>query len=756
MRSGYTYFMDSLSGSVERITFYNPENGYTVLRLRPESSGGTSLRRWQNRDGLITVVGNLPELSPGEHLRLEGRWDKHPKHGLQFHAEICEQTLPATIAGIRGYLGSGMIKGIGPKLAERIVASFQEKTFDVIEQHPERLLEVPGIGIDRQRRIAAAWEEQKQVKEIMVFLHGHGVSTNLAVKIYKTYGDASLETVQKNPYQLERDIYGVGFKTADKIAQALGLPMEHPSRIEAGIVFVLNEMIEDGHVYVPREILSARAAELLGVPPELIRPALEQLVQDDRIRVEMLPVGNHAERMNEVSEPRVPVIYLTPLYFAERSTAERLKVLARAHTPTLWQTLVETPVEKLSEEQRAALQMAITHPVSILTGGPGTGKTTCLKALITSLEAQNKRYGLASPTGRAAKRLSEATDRPASTIHRLLQYSPVEGFKHHEENPLPLDFLIVDEASMLDLLLMHNLLKALRPGTQLLLVGDVDQLPAVGAGDVLRNLIKSGVIPVTRLSVIFRQAAHSQIITNAHLINQGQHPAFSKEKGDFYLFPCEDAQEAADWIVQIVSERIPQKFGFHPVHDIQVLAPLYRGPAGVATLNERLQEKLNPPAAGKPERKLYGTLFRRGDKVMQIQNNYEKDVYNGDIGYVRSIDLIEQTLSVDFDGRAVTYDWSEADQLTLAYVVSVHKAQGSEFPVVVMPVVTQHYTMLQRNLLYTAITRARKLCVLAGSRRAIHIAVNNNKVTQRFTALEWRLNSSPTPEKQSAHHPHNS
>ena len=737
--------MDHLSGAVERITFYNAENGYTVLRLRPDSGRGSQPvpASGLSRDGLITVVGNLPELSPGEHLHLEGHWDKHPRHGSQFKAEVCEQTLPATIAGIQSYLGSGMIKGIGPKLAERIVNHFQEKTLDVIEQEPERLLRVPGIGTDRLQKIAAAWVEQKQVKEIMVFLHSHGVSTNLAVKIYKTYGDAALETVQKNPYQLERDIYGVGFKTADRIAQALGLSAEHPSRIEAGIVFALNEMIENGHVYVPREMLAGRAVELLGVPPELIGPALEQLSQDDRIRADMIPAGNENAVDRKTAEAqadyKIPVIYLTPLYFGERGIAERLKRLTGIKLPLTAKDLAQASRGNLSEEQRSALEMALTHPVTILTGGPGTGKTTCLKALITALEAGHKRFALASPTGRAAKRLSEATGHPASTIHRLLEYSPIEGFKHNEESPLDVDFLVVDEASMLDLLLTHHLLRALRPGTQLLLVGDVDQLPAVGAGDVLRDLIDSGRMPVARLSVIFRQAADSQIITNAHLINQGKFPTLSRETGDFFLFPADEAEAAADWIVQVVSERIPQKFGFDPLHDIQVLAPLYRGPAGVSLLNERLQETLNPPAAQKPERKLYGTLFRLGDKVMQTRNNYDKDVYNGDIGFIRSLDLIEQTLTLDVDGRTVTYDWSDADQLTLAYVVSVHKAQGSEFPVVVMPVVTQHYMMLQRNLLYTAVTRARNLCVLTGSRRAISIAIHNNKVTQRFTALEWRL-----------------
>ena len=746
----YLPSMDSLSGSVERITFYNPENGYTVLRLRPDSSSGSgqrfTYRSALSSEGLATVVGNLPEVSPGEHLSLQGQWDNHPKHGPQFKAEVCEQTLPATLAGIEGYLGSGMIKGIGPRLAERIVAKFKEETFDVIEQTPERLFDVSGIGADRVRRITAAWQEQKQVKEIMVFLHGHGVSTNLAVKIYKTYGDAALETVQKNPYQLERDIYGVGFKTADRIAQAMGLPAEHPSRVEAGIVFALNEMTDEGHVYVPREALAGRAIELLGVAPELIAPALERLAQDDRIRPEMLPL-NHKEEGTEhaqaVAESQSayasPVIYLTPLYFGEKGVAERLKALVNANTESRPPGQGVLSVEKLSEEQQAAVRMALTHPVSILTGGPGTGKTTCLKVLITALAAQHKRFALASPTGRAAKRLSEATGHPASTIHRLLEYSPVEGFKHNAEKPLDLDFLVVDEASMLDLLLTNNLLKAVRLGTHVLFVGDVDQLPSVGAGDVLRDMIASGVAPVTRLTTIFRQAADSKIITNAHLINQGKLPQFSQGSGDFFLFSAEDALGAADWVLSIVTERIPQKFGFDPVRDIQVLSPIYRGPAGVTAMNERLQESLNPPAASKPERKLFGTIFRVGDKVMQTQNNYDKDVYNGDIGFIRSIDMIEQRLTVDFYGRSVSYDWSDVDELTLAYVVSVHKAQGSEFPAIVMPIVTQHYTMLQRNLLYTAITRASKLCVLAGSRRAIGMAVRNNKVAHRFTALGWRL-----------------
>jgi exodeoxyribonuclease V alpha subunit len=741
--------VDTLTGSVERITFYNPENGYSVLRLRPEVSRGKHIPG-MSYDGLVTVVGNLPELSPGEHLRLQGKWDTHSKHGMQFQVEVCEQALPATLAGMENYLGSGLIKGIGPKMAERIVSQFKETTFEVIEQQPERLREVAGIGPDRSGKITAAWQEQKQVKEIMLFLHGHGVSTNLAVKIYKTYGDAALETVQKDPYQLERDIYGVGFKTADRIAQALGLLPEHPSRIEAGIVFALNELINDGNVYAPRELLSARAIELLGVSVDLIPPALERLATEERIRPELIPFGDklpidgkpNLAASPSVSEPRplysTPVIYLTPLYFGEKGVAERLKTLNA--TPTR-PSQASFPDHNLSPQQQTAVEMAFKNPLCVLTGGPGTGKTTCLKALIAMLEAQGKTYALASPTGRAAKRLSEATGRPASTIHRLLEPSPVLGFKRNEENPLEMDFLVVDEASMLDLLLTNHLLKAIRPGTQVLFVGDVDQLPSVGAGDMLRNLIDSGIAPVARLTTIFRQAADSQIITNAHLINQGKMPIFAKDGGDFFLFPAEDAIAAADWVVQVVTERIPQKFGLDALRDIQVLSPIYRGPAGVSVLNQRLQDRLNPATPNKPERRLFGVIFRAGDKVMQTRNNYDKDVFNGDIGFIRAIDIIDHLLQVDFDGRSVPYDWNEADELTLAYAISVHKAQGSEFPAVVMPVVTGHYLMLQRNLLYTAITRARSLCVLTGSRRAISMAVRNNKVTQRFTALEWRLGS---------------
>jgi exodeoxyribonuclease V alpha subunit len=772
--------MDTLTGSVERITFYNPENGYSVIRLRPE-------RAFRHpglaADGTVTIVGNLPELTAGEQVRLQGRWASHPKHGLQFQVEICEQTMPATVAGMRRYLGSGLIKGIGPKLAERIVKAFGAQTLEIIDFHPERLREVPDIGPVRSALIATAWEEQKQVKEIMLFLHGHGVSTNLAVKIYKTYSDQALWVVKNDPYRLARDIYGVGFKTADKLAQALGLPADHPSRIEAGIVYVLNEMTDDGHVYAPQPLLVEKATELLGVDAKLLPAAVERLAKDDRVRRELIPYPaaeagpDRAQVPQAVQEPTgaygQPAVYL-----CETGVAERLRKLAESpkRDYNVSGSSLEAVRPPLSEEQKSAIRISLTSAISVLTGGPGTGKTTAIRALIAAMEAAHRPYALASPTGRAAKRLSEATGRPASTIHRLLGPSPAEGFRYNSQNPLPIDLLVVDEASMLDLSLANSLLKALRPGTHLLLVGDVDQLPSVGAGDVLRDVIGSGLAPLTRLSVIFRQAAGSNIITNAHRINKGEMPVFVRAgertihasgpaptddtqisevsshslpvfrgekgaggmRGDFFLFPAETPDEAATWVLEVVCKRIPEKFGFK-TGDIQVLAPMYRGPVGVNALNQRLQEVLNPSSPVKPEKLLYGQVFRPGDRVMQTQNNYDKDVYNGDIGSVLALDPIEHALMVDFDGRQVTYDWSECDQLVLAYAVSVHKSQGSEFPAVVIPLVTAHYMMLQRNLLYTAVTRAKKLCVLVGSRKAIGIAVKNNKVAQRYTALDWRL-----------------
>jgi exodeoxyribonuclease V alpha subunit len=726
--------METLKGSVERITYYNEENGYSVLRLRPEKKHLAA----SNREGLVTVTGILPELAAGEYLLLKGDWNNHPKHGLQFDIKVCEQTIPATVEGLRRYLGSGLLYGIGPKLAERIVDYFGTQTPDIIEKHPERLHEVEDIGPKRTRQIVKAWEEHKQIKDIMLFLHSHGVTTNLAIKIYKHYEDHALEVVKNNPYQLARDIFGVGFKTADKIARSLGLSSDHPTRVEAGVIYALEELVNEGHVFAPLTLLVERCTELLDIDNVHISPAIERLTEDEIIILDELPLDEEGSD-HQKGEPNA--VYLAPYYYAEIGVASRLIKLATA-LPSRLSDLPPTFIsldDNLSEEQDKALRISLSEPVSVLTGGPGTGKTTAIKALIAAVEVAGKRFALASPTGRAAKRLSEATGRPASTIHRLLEYSPARGFLRNADHTLKIDLIVIDETSMLDVLLANSLLRALEPGTHILFVGDIDQLPPVGAGDVLRDIIASGLVPVTRLNVIFRQAAGSHIISNAHRINQGEAPQFQKESDDFYRFPADIPEEAANWVEELVIKRIPTRFGFHSRNEIQVLSPMYRGPAGVNALNARLQEALNPPGALKPEKTLFGQTFRPGDKVMQIRNDYDKLVFNGDIGFVRELSPHYRTLTVDFEGRPVTYAWTEADQLVLAYAISVHKSQGSEFPVIVMPLLTHHYMMLQRNLLYTGITRAQKLCVIVGNWKAIHIAVKNNKVTERHTALDWRL-----------------
>ncbi len=733
--------MERLEGSVERVTYYNAEDGYTVLRL--------SVPGWPD---LVTVVGNLPEVQPGERLRLEGMWTTHQQYGRQFRAERCEQLLPATVEGIRRYLGSGLIRGVGPVTAERIVDRFGADTLRVMEEEPERLREVDGVGPKRAAAIAHAWEEQKAIRQVMLFLQSHGVTTGLAVKIYRTYGDDALRVVQEDPYRMARDIWGVGFKTADKIARDLGLPPDAPSRIEAGVAYALSQMADDGHVYMPEEELVAEAARLLEVDPGLIRPAIEALDTEKVVRRERLIYPTAADGPPSSGNPAVreeQAVYLAPFYQGEVGAAGRLRTLMESPATRLgrfrnvdWDALLDLVARdseiELSAEQREAVQAALIHKTTVLTGGPGTGKTVTVRTVIAVLERLGGRYGLCAPTGRAAKRLAEATDRPAQTVHRLLEYSPQEGFRRNEKNPLPVDLLIVDEASMLDLLLTHHLLKAVDPAVHLLLVGDVDQLPSVGAGDVLRDVIRSGRAKVVRLTHIFRQAAQSGIVVNAHRVNQGQMPVLNRYN-DFYFFSKEDPEEAADLVVDIVVNRIPRKFGLDPVDQVQVLAPMYRGACGVENLNGRLQEVLNPPGPNRPERRLGGRTFRVGDKVMQVRNNYDKGVFNGDIGQVVQIDGIEQTLTVDMDDRPVVYDWAETDELVHAFAISVHKSQGNEYPAVVMPVLPQHYMMLQRNLLYTAITRARRLVVLVGTRRAIGIAVRNARVRQRHSGLGVRL-----------------
>ena len=729
--------LEELRGTVERITFYSEEDGYTVARFQPEG-----------RSDLVTVVGNLMSVNVGESLRLEGFWTNHPQHGRQFKIVNYQTVLPATVEGIRKYLGSGLIKGIGPVTASRIVKRFGLDTLDVIEHHPHRLREVLGVGKKRVEMITQAWEEQKHIKEVMLFLQSHDVSTSLAVKIYKQYGDAALDVVRGDPYRLARDIHGIGFLTADKIAQKLGLPPDSPQRVKAGIAYVLSQLADDGHVYAPQEKLIKEAAEILDVPPDLVEEGVARLEEEKQIHCEEIAYAIQEQRRTAIKEEKA--VYLLPFYYGEVGVANRLRTLVNVESSRLafyrtvnWERvfahLAERTSQPLNARQREAVRTALTNKVTVLTGGPGTGKTTTVRTIIRLLEARKRSYALASPTGRAAKRLSEATGREAKTVHRLLEFSPQKGFQRNEDNPLEADMVIVDEASMLDLLLTNHLLKAIDPASHLLLVGDVDQLPSVGAGNVLRDIIASGKVAVVQLEEIFRQAEGSLIVTNAHRINRGQMPLFAKGAKDFFLFVEENPEEAADLIVDLVKTRIPRKFGYHPVDDIQVLSPMYRGAVGVSNLNARLQEALNPPSMAKTERRLAGRLFRLGDKVMQTRNNYDKEVYNGDIGRVVRIDLENQIMVVNIDGRPVPYDFSELDELVHAYAVSVHKSQGSEYPAVVMPVLTQHYLMLQRNLLYTAVTRAKELVVLVGTKKAIAIAVRNDKIAHRHTALDIRL-----------------
>jgi exodeoxyribonuclease V alpha subunit len=737
---------ETLIGTVERITYYNEENGYTVAQLTPEGRGYT-----------VTVVGSLLDVSPGENLRLQGLWSSHPRYGRQFQVERYTTVLPATVAGIEKYLGSGLIKGIGPVMARRIVRRFKLDTLHVIEEEPQRLREVLGIGKKRATLVERAWEEQKAIKEVMLFLQTHNVSTGHAVKIYKTYGDASIDVVRNDPYRLARDIHGIGFLTADKIARELGLAHDSPERVQAGISYTLSQMADGGHVYAPEGELVHESTRILDVPPVLVMEGIDHLAAGQQIHVEPLTYDVPDDLPASPALREEKAVYLLPFYYGEIGVANRLKAILRVDRSRLL-FYREADLERvfdhlakqgsadrrpltLNEGQQTAVRTALTRKVTVLTGGPGTGKTTAVQTVIRLLEAKGFDYALAAPTGRAAKRLAEATGRQAKTIHRLLEFKPQKGFQfqRNEENPLDADMVIVDEASMLDLLLTNNLLKAIHPESHLLLVGDVDQLPSVGAGNVLKDIIGSGVAAVVRLDEIFRQAEGSLIIENAHRINRGEVPLFGRAATDFFLFPAEDAERAADLVVDLVQNRIPSKFGHDPMDDIQVLSPLHRGAAGVGELNRRLQAALNPPAEGKPEHRRRSQVFRIGDRVMQIRNNYDKEVFNGDMGRITSLDAVNQVLAVRVDDQEVAYEFSDLDELIHAYAVSVHKSQGSEYRTAVVPVLTQHYMMLQRNLLYTAVTRARELVVLVGTRQAIAIAVRNNKIMDRHTALDARL-----------------
>ncbi len=733
----YNGRMEILRGVIERITFHNPKNGYTVAKVA-------------TRQGLVTVVGNMAGVHVGASVELQGAWMNHPRFGRQWKVTTYRVSAPATAAGVEKYLGSGLIKGIGPVTAKRIVKHFGVDALRIIDEEPDRLDEVAGVGKKRIAMIKQAWAEQRQIKEVMIFLQNHGVSTGLAVKIYKCYGDAAIGVLQNNPYQLQKDIYGIGFVTADKIARALGIPHDSPERVAAGTLFVLSKDTSEGHVFTPRSKLVTEAATLLEAPPGLVEDAIDRLHAEGEVQVEAVSQGAASSASHDVQ-----AVYLSALYYSEIGVATGLRRLNNAQFETGanrlsnfqridWEQAFEEVHQALgvtlATAQRQAIRTALTHPVTVLTGGPGTGKTTTLRAIIDLLRASGATFLLAAPTGRAAKRMGEVTGAKAVTIHRLLEASLGEGlrFQRNAEEPLEADMIIVDEASMLDVSLTNHLLKAIPTGAHLLLVGDAHQLPSVGAGNVLRDIIDSGTIAVVQLQTIFRQAAGSYIITNAHRILHGEMPLFPSDANDFFLFPMDDVNDAADMIIDLVTHRIPRRFQILS-HDIQVLTPMHRGPLGVTALNQRLQMELNPPSPGKGERAQGGRVLRVGDRVMQVRNNYDLDVFNGDMGMVIAIDAEMQTLSVDFDGRRVDYDWSMLDELTHAWAISVHKSQGSEFRAVVMPVHTTHYIMLQRNLLYTGITRARELLVLVGTKKAIAMAVRNDSVAERRTTLAARL-----------------
>ena len=713
--------MDRLRCVVERVTYQNETNGYSVIKCRAKGYAD-----------LITVVGSMPEVHVGSVLTLSGEWTVNPKFGRQFTVSGFEETLPATVYGIEKYLGSGLVKGIGPKFAARIVRAFGAETLNVIEEDPDALLRVPGIGKLRVERIKKSWDEQKEIKNIMLFLQGHDVSTTHATKIYKTYGSDSIRVVKENPYRLADDIWGIGFRTADTIAEKLGVEKETAVRLRSGLLYTLNRLSDEGHCYARRDQLLKTGAELLAVEESVLPDVLDEMVRQDDVKTELID--------GEDSAPGETAVYLPPFWFAETGTAKRLKQIfsspasVKVKPQGLEERIRRVTGLNYDPAQMDAIRCAAGSKILILTGGPGTGKTTTTLGILTAFRQAGAKILLAAPTGRAAKRLSETTGMEARTIHRLLEFKPPEGCQKNEQNPLEGDVLILDECSMIDIMLMYSLLKAVPDSMTLIFVGDVDQLPSVGAGNVLRDLIDAGVFPVVRLTKIFRQAAASRIITNAHRINRGRMPDLSNGKqSDFFFLEEEDPETAAQEIVRLVKERLPRAYG---TRDIQVLTPMQRGAVGAANLNQVLQAALNADAAGL---RRGGTDYRLHDKVMQIRNNYDKEVFNGDIGTVCRVNTEDRELTVSFDGREVLYDVTELDELVLAYAATVHKSQGSEYPIVVMPVLMTHYVMLQRNLVYTGVTRAKKLMVMIGSTKALALAVRNVTVTRRNTMLKERL-----------------
>ena len=719
-----TTSLESLSGSIERVTFHNPDNGFAVLK--------TTVR---GRRDIVTVVGHLALAVPGEYIEATGRWVVDREHGQQFKAESLRTTHPATPEGIEKYLGSGLVKGIGPTFAARLVEAFGTNVFEIIEHEPERLRDVPGIGPTRRDRITKGWHEQRVVREIMVFLQGHGVGTLRAVRIYKTYGEDAIGIVKQNPYRLADDIRGIGFKTADQLAERLGIDRDSPFRARAGVTHSLHELTKQGHCAFPENGLAEKAVELLGTDEAIVQAAIDHGLGEGKLVRETIN-GD-------------PVVYLASLHQAETKLASRIRTLQDGSHP-----LPAIDIEKaltwvegqvglsLAPAQREAVRLATSQKVLIITGGPGVGKTTIVDSILKIFAAKGLRCLLCAPTGRAAKRLSETTGRKAKTIHRLLEFDPSSyAFKRKAENPLNADLVLVDEVSMMDLPLAHAMIQAVPQNAALILVGDVDQLPSVGPGSVLSDMIDSGVVPTVRLTEIFRQAAQSQIVHAAHRVNAGYIPNLSRPEGesDFYFAAADEPEAASELLVRIVTERIPNRFGLDPIREVQVLTPMNRGVLGARNLNQVLQARLNPPSKAKAEVERFGYTYRTGDKVLQIENDYGKDVFNGDIGAVAKVDGPESELSVDYDGRIVTYDFGELDELVPSYAITIHKSQGSEFPAIVIPVHTQHYVMLQRNLLYTGITRGKRLVVLVGTPKAVAIAVKRAESGQRFTALRDRL-----------------
>ena len=717
-----------IKGQIERITYHNEENSYTIAKMK---IGG--------RQDLVTAVGNLLSVSAGEVLKLKGEWHNHPKFGEQFKIISYESVVPATVKGIEKYLGSGLIKGIGPVMANRLVTKFGMETLNVIETETRRLCEVEGIGDKRIGMIKKAWDDQKEIRDVMVFLQGHGVSPAYAAKIYKKYAKASVAVVQQNPYKLATDIFGIGFITADKIAGNLGISKESLIRAEAGILYVLHQLSDEGHVYYPYEPLVEECKKILGVERDTIVKAFGKISFEKKIVIEDL----NKEDIKENNK----AVYLAKFHVCEVGVAARLQELMRFpkklkafdREKALEWVQGELKIQ-LAKNQKQAVKEAIEKKVMVVTGGPGTGKTTIINSIIKICGRLGQRVLLSAPTGRAAKRMAEATGHESKTIHRLLEFSPKEGdFKRDENNPLDADLIVIDETSMVDIVLMYQFLKAVPKDATLILVGDVDQLPSVGAGSVLKDIIDSGCIPTVMLNEIFRQAKESLIIVNAHRVNNGQMPIMEGSGDslqDFYFFIIEEPEKVAEKIIELCKEKIPQKFGYRSIDDIQVLTPMHRGLVGASNLNTELQKHLN---SSTDELVRGGLVLKAGDKVMQIRNNYDKEVFNGDIGRINKIDREEQEIIVNYDGRMVSYEYSELDEIVLAYAVSVHKSQGSEYPVVVMPILTQHYMLLQRNLLYTGITRGKKLVVLVGTNKAVAIAIRNNKPQKKYTLLRERL-----------------